>query len=249
MEELELLVKLHLENERQGPGSQETTLKALAFTSLENSSSLKVADIGCGTGAPTITLASHLEGHITAIDLFPQFLDQLENRAKYQKLDHKITGKAVSMEELPFQENELDLIWSEGAIYNIGFEKGVKDWKKYLKDGGILAVSEITWLSYDRPQAINEYWQTNYPQIATASEKIKILEENSYKILGYFPLPESCWLENYYGPLQDRFDAFLETEGNSDIAQSIITREKEEIQLYENYKKYFSYGFYIAQKI
>ena len=29
------------------------------------------------------------------------------------------------MDALPFENEELDLIWSEGAIYNIGFEKGV----------------------------------------------------------------------------------------------------------------------------
>ena len=37
------------------------------------------------------------------------------------------------MDALPFQEEELDLIWSEGAIYNIGFERGMNEWNKFLK--------------------------------------------------------------------------------------------------------------------
>ena len=36
----------------------------------------------------------------------------------------------------------LDLIWSEGAIYNIGFEQGVRDWRPFLKEGGVLVASE-----------------------------------------------------------------------------------------------------------
>ena len=46
------------------------------------------------------------------------------------------------MDNLPFQNEELDLIWSEGAIYNIGFERGMNEWNKYLKKGGFIAVSE-----------------------------------------------------------------------------------------------------------
>ena len=46
-----------------------------------------------------------------------------------------ITTLAASMDDLPFEEDSLDMIWSEGAIYNIGFEKGIKLWRKFLKTG------------------------------------------------------------------------------------------------------------------
>ncbi|WP_373463197.1 hypothetical protein [Bacillus sp. SORGH_AS_0510] len=36
------------------------------------------------------------------------------------------------MKSLPYDEGQFDIIWSEGAIFIIGFEKGLREWKKYL---------------------------------------------------------------------------------------------------------------------
>ncbi len=152
------------------------------------------------------------------------------------------------MEELPFEDEELDVIWSEGAIYNIGFGKGVADWKRYLKPGGLLIASEITWLTNSRPSEIQNHWNNEYPEIDTASAKIKVLEENGYSPIGYFILPERCWLDNYYEPIRNNFNAFLNRHGDSKEARAIVESERHEIELYEKYKAYFGYGVYIARK-
>ena len=60
--------------ERQGPGSPEVTLKALSFIDNLTDES-RIADIGCGTGGQTMTLAQNAPGHFTGIDLFPMFID------------------------------------------------------------------------------------------------------------------------------------------------------------------------------
>jgi hypothetical protein len=44
------------------------------------------------------------------------------------------------MEDLHLEASSLDLIWSEGAIYNMGFEKGLQSWHQFLKTGGYIAV-------------------------------------------------------------------------------------------------------------
>jgi SAM-dependent methyltransferase len=152
------------------------------------------------------------------------------------------------MENLPFANEELDMIWAEGSIYNIGFERGVSSWRRFLKPGGILAVSEITWLTKHRPPEIRTYWQDAYPGIDMASSKIDVLEKNGYSLLGYFVLPEYCWMQNYYDPLQKRFDEFMKRNQYSHEAQSIIDSEIREIELYKTFKEYFGYGFYIAEK-
>ncbi|MCK5824522.1 MAG: methyltransferase domain-containing protein [Ichthyobacteriaceae bacterium] len=153
------------------------------------------------------------------------------------------------MEDLPFGNEEFDIIWSEGAIYNMGFEKGVKEWKDYLKAGGYLAVSEITWITNSRPYEIEEHWNNEYPEIDIASNKIKILEQNGFSPIGYFVLPERSWINNYYQPIEERIDSFLKKHSNSEIAKSIVDGEIEEIRKYKKYKDFFSYGFYIAKKI
>ena len=153
------------------------------------------------------------------------------------------------MDNLPFGDEEYDVIWSEGAIYNIGFERGVKDWNRYLKVGGLLVVSEITWITGSRPSELQKYWDGEYPEIDVASSKIGVLEKNGYCPIGYFVLPEYCWLDNYYRPAQDRFKDFLNRNGNSEEARAVVEWENREIEMYEKYKTHYSYGVYIARKL
>ena len=119
MTELELIIDLHKNSEKQGPGSENDTLKALEFLNLSSDQNLKVADIGCGSGGQTISLAKNLNGQITAVDLFPEFLNELNEKSQNLRLTDKIVTLQKSMDDLPFNKGEFDLIWSEGAIYNI----------------------------------------------------------------------------------------------------------------------------------
>ena len=248
MSELELIIDLHRNTDRQGPGSPQTTKKALEFVHLPKGQLLEVADLGCGTGGQTITLAEELQASITAIDLFPAFLEDLRKRTEEKNLGHKIQSLAKSIDDLNFEAESLDLIWSEGAIYNLGFAEGIKQWKPYLKKGGYLAISEITWITPTRPSEIAHYWEKHYPQIATAGNKIRILEEQGFSLYGYFYLPQDDWLGHYYTPLENRFQAFLERHHHSALAQRIVQENQAEIDLYRKYKDYYSYGFYVARK-
>ncbi|MBN1781005.1 methyltransferase domain-containing protein [bacterium] len=248
MEDYQLLMDLHKNQKRQGPGGDAETDKALGLAGIDRAAPLKIADIGCGTGASTLLLARLLNARIMAVDLLPGFLEVLEARAGQARLSDKITTLACSMDSLPFKDGEYDVIWSEGAIYNIGFKRGVKDWNRYLKPGGLLAVSEITWITSSRPEEIRKHWECDYPEISTASSKIGILERSGYSPVGYFVLPEYCWTDHYYVPLQNDFQGFLDRHRNSAEARSIVDAEIREIELYEKYKDYYSYGVYIARK-
>lgn len=235
--------------ERQGPGSVEMTLKALSF--IDNlPPDTRIADIGCGTGTQTITLAQNTSGHITAMDLFPQFIDILNNNVKKLNLEDRFSTVVGDMcSPLPFCENELDLIWSEGAIYNIGFEKGMNEWKKYIKPGGYIAVSEGTWFTPTRPKEIEDFWMMNYPEIDTISNKVAVMENAGYLPMAAFILPESCWLEDFYVPHQKASKEFLEKYGDNKMAQELVAAQQHEERLYNKYKDYYGYVFYIGKKI
>ncbi len=249
MDDFQLLVDLHKRAKRQGPGGDVETRKAIDIAMLDPSAPLKVADIGCGTGASTIQLARLLNAKITAIDFLPEFIEVLKGNAENEGLSKKINPLVCPMENLQFDDEEYDVIWSEGAIYNIGFEKGINDWRRFLKPGGLLVVSEITWTTSDRPSEIQKYWEAEYPEIDTASSKINILEKNGYSPVAYFVFPEHCWLENYYRPLQNSFAEFIVRNANNENAQAIVETEKKEISLYEKFKRHYSYGVYIARKL
>ena len=194
-----LICEYYSSVERQGPGSPEITVKALSFIdNLSNES--HIADIGCGTGGQTMVLAKNTSGHITGIDLFPIFIDLFNGNAKKLNLQDRVKGIVGSMDNLPFKNEELDLIWSEGAIYNIGFERGLYEWRKLLKTGGYIAVSEVSWFTDERPPEIDEFWLDAYPEIDTIPNKVEQMQKTGYIPIATFILPENCWTEHFYAP-------------------------------------------------
>ena len=247
MDDLSLLVDLHRDGFRQGPGSEACTKQALQLANLPRNQHLRVADLGCGTGASTVVLAQELNAEVVAVDFLQPFLDVLNARAAERGLSERIESQCCSIDALPFDDGVFDVIWSEGAIYNIGFEEGARSWKRHLRPGGILVVSEITWLTQSRPDELNQFWQADYPQIGLASEKFGILERLGYSPCGYFVLPPECWLNNYYEPIQERMDAFLERNNHSEQAQAIAAAERAELDLYRKYSSFYSYGMYLAR--
>ncbi len=249
MEEYQLLIDLHKRAKRQGPGGDAETRKAIDLAMLDPSAPLRIADIGCGTGSATMLLARSLNAQITAVDFLPDFVEVLKANAENEGLTKKIDPLVCSMDSLQFDNEEFDVIWSEGAIYNMGFENGINDWKRFLKPGGLLVVSEITWTTNDRPFEIQNHWEAEYPEIGTVSSKMSILENSYYSPVAYFVLPEHCWLDNYYRPMQNIFAEFLARNANNEKAQAIVEAEKKEIALYEKFKQYYSYGVYIARKL
>lgn len=234
--------------ERQGPGSPEMTLKALSFIDNLTDKSL-IADIGCGTGGQTMTLAKHVEGQITALDLFPDFINIFNRNAEQAGLQGRVKGIVGSMDSLPFQEEELDLIWSEGAIYNIGFERGLNEWRKYLKTGGYIAVSEASWFTDERPAEIHKFWMNAYPEIDTIPNQVAKIHKAGYLPVATFVFPETCWIDNFFAPQNTARETFLSKYVGNKTAEEFITSEKHEEVLYHKYKQFYGYTFFIAKKI
>ncbi|MEJ5316798.1 MAG: class I SAM-dependent methyltransferase [Tenuifilum sp.] len=234
--------------ERQGPGSPEVTIKALSF--IDNlTQNAKIADIGCGTGGQTMVLAQNTQGTILGIDLFPQFVDIFNQNATKLGLTDKAKAIAGSMDNLPFQDEELDLIWSEGAIYNIGFERGLTEWRRFLKKGGYVAVTEASWFTPERPAEIEQFWLDAYPEIDTIPSKVAIMQKAGYIPVATFILPENCWTEHFYAPQVPAQKLFMEKYADNLNAKRLVENLQHEAQLYARYKDYYGYVFYIGKKM
>ncbi len=245
--DLNLIVEYFSTVKRQGPGSPEVTQKALSFIDNLTDES-KIADIGCGSGGQTMVLAQHAQGTITGIDLFPQFIDLFNSNAKELNLQNRVKGIIESMDNLSFQNEELDLIWSEGAIYNIGFERGLKEWRKFLKKGGYIAVSEASWFTDERPAEIEEFW-TAYPEIDTIPKKVAQMQAAGYLPVASFVIPEECWTENFFVPQIPAQEKFLDKYPENVSAQKFISYTRHEAEIYDEYKEFYGYVFYIGKKI
>lgn len=232
---------------RQGPGSDESTQLALRHIG-PLPCRARIADIGCGTGCQTFTLARNTRAHITAIDILPEFVARLNSRARQEGLEKRITAIRASMEALPFAPAAFDLIWSEGAVSHIGFERGMREWSRFLKPGGHIAVTEFTWLTKERPDEIEKYSADNGIAPITIEQSLHVMEKAGYLPLAHFVLPGTCWTKEYYAPIHRAIGPFLDDHGRSENARRFAERLYEEIRLYDRYGDYYGYVFHIGRK-
>lgn len=243
----DLLIESHLDLERQGPGSSEMTLKALNFIDGLDADS-HVADIGCGTGSQTITLAENCEALFTGVDMVPDFIEVFNTRVKDAGLEGRVSGVTGDALDLPFAKQELDLMWSEGMIDSTGFEKTLTYWNDFIKDGGYIAVTSPSWFSEKRPQEIEEFWVDAGSGLSSVESNIEALQRAGYSFIAAFSLPESCWIDNYYNPRTASEQKLRETYPDNALVEDYIMSMQHEVDLYAKHKDAYGYVFYIGRK-
>jgi ubiquinone/menaquinone biosynthesis C-methylase UbiE len=241
----DIFLEIHKDMPRQGSGRDEYTQKA--FELIPEICSPKILDIGCGPGMQTIKLAKLSHGEVIGIDIHEQYLDQLRELIAQEDLMDRVRAEKQSMFELNYPSEYFDIIWAEGSIFIIGFEKGLLEWKKFIKPKGFLAIHEMTWLKDNPPKEIKDYWARVYPSIATIPENIKLIKKSGYKLLGYFSLPDDAWWEFYYHPLQTRLKTLKITYKHNPVALEMIAEAQLEIDLFKKYNQYYGSVFYVMQ--
>ena len=243
----DLLIEAHIWLDRQGPGSSEMTRRALGFVDNLDANS-RIVDLGCGTGGQTIVLAQNTAGHITGVDMIPSFIERFGATVQTLQLEERVAGMVGSAENLPFGKGELDLIWSEGMIDGIGFEKALTYWKDFLKQDGYVAVTCPSWLTEDRPSEVASFWADAGSKLDTVGGNVSILQQIGYQFVAAFTLPETCWTDHYFIPREAAEKALLEKYPGSETVKAYVAGDKYEVELYAKYKQYYGYVFYIGKK-
>ena len=238
--------EIHSDNPREGPGSFESTRKA--YSMLQGLPAVpQIMDVGCGPGKQTFDLAMLCNGIIHAVDFYQPFLDRLQEKAKRLSLSDRIHVHRCDMNLLPFEPGAFNLIWAEGSIYIIGFEKGLRDWKLYLKPGGYIAATEISWLQDNPPEELVDFWRLNYPAMQDIVGNLSIIEKAGYKVAGFFTLPESDWWEDYYDHIEVKIRELEIKYAHDETALKVLDIEQQEIDLFRKYCSYYGYVFYVVQ--
>jgi ubiquinone/menaquinone biosynthesis C-methylase UbiE len=244
---LNIFFELHKDIPREGPGSNEATRQAIEKLNLP-SQPLQIVDIGCGPGMSALELAKATTGTVLALDAHEPFVEEVKRRAAAAELSDRIEAVRGNMFALELPENHFDVIWSEGAIYIMGFAKGLTAWRPFLKNGGSLVVSELSWLTETPPQEAVDFWQENYPGMQTRAQNLATIQECGYEVLDSFVLPEAGWWDEYYNPLQARIDAMRSQFVDDVEAQAILDNQQQEIDLYRKYSDSYGYVFYLMKK-
>lgn len=247
-EYIEALCIQHEGLPRGGPGSDAYTRDALdRLTDLP--ASPRVLDIGCGPGKQTLVLAKQLGVKITAVDFYQPFLDQLQADAAQRGLSSLVRTVHQDMGRLDYPPGSWNLIWSEGTIFIIGFENGLKMWRPWLARGGYVAVTECAWLRPDPPAEAVEYWAGNYPDMHQVEHNLSVIREAGYQVIDHFALGTDAWWKNFYDPRSERLKKLAQA-GDSDPAMAFaIEQAWREMEIYRRFSDWYGYVFYLMRAI
>ena len=198
-----------------------------AFQMLPKLEKPRILDIGCGSGVPTIELAKLSDGEIIGIDINQSLLDELNRKIEEEGFSSRVKTVKCSLFEIDFPDESFDIIWAEGSIWIIGFEKGLKEWNRLLKPNGFLVVHD---------------------EIKTVSNKIKKIPSCGYKLVDYFSLPEDAWWTKYCRPLEIRIKELRMKYKNNSDALKTLENCQNEIDLVKRNPKEHSSAFFVMQK-
>ena len=152
-----------------------------AFRMLPKMDEPRILDIGCGSGVSTLEVARLSQGEILGIDIDQPALDKFTTKTKEAGLTDRVQAVKCSMFDMDFADESFDIIWSEGSIYATGFEKGLREWKRFLKPDGYMVVHD---------------------EEGNVREKQKQICNCGYELLGYFILSKETWWAEYFAPLE-----------------------------------------------
>lgn len=246
-QDLKWLFEVHEGLPRQGPGDFASTQRA--FLVMQNlPPKPNILDIGCGPGKQTLDLAKIGDGTITAVDNHQPFVNILNKHAEQLHFSDWIHGQKGDMTNLIFNHETFDVIWSEGAIYIMGFENGLTSWKPFLKKGGYIAVTEACWLKSNPPEELKKFWEDCYPAMQDIKNNLEMIKQVGYKIIDHFILPESAWWDDYYIPLEINIKKFREKHKDNQEALNYADSEQQEIDFYRKYSDYYGYVFFVMKK-
>jgi SAM-dependent methyltransferase len=243
---MEIFWELFSDLPQEGPGSDDLTLKAVSLIP-DLPTSPAILDIGCGPGRQTMVLAKHTGGIVTALDIHQPFLDEVARRADAAGVSERVVVRNRSMTEMDFEENSFDLVWSEGAIYIMGFRNGLESCRRFLKPGGYVAVSELSWYTDEPHPEPRKFFEEGYPVMKTIDQNCRVVEDTGYELITSFTLPDSAWFDGYYTPLEERIPGMREKYAGDKEAIEFLDSTQEEIDIFRKYSSSYGYVFYIMK--
>jgi len=232
---------------RQGPGDRGSTLRALALLP-RLTAAQRILDVGCGSGAQTIDLAQATEAQIVAVDIHAPFVAQLARRAAELGLAERIRTEVCDMNDLPFADGSFDVVWSEGAIFVVGFDDGLRAWRRLLVPGGYLVVSDLCWLRDDPPAELRAFFESEGADVGVVEERRRVVTGAGYRLVDDFVLPELGWSQNYYAPLEAAVARFREVHEGDAEALEVAAGCQHEIEMFRKHAGAFGYVFFVMQR-
>jgi SAM-dependent methyltransferase len=238
---IKALIDLHRGVGREGPGDLAFSQQILAELP-PLPAKPRIVDLGCGSGAATLLLAEHFGVPVTAVDLARPFLDAMMEQAQARGLADRIHPLAFDFADLPIEPGSVDLLWSEGAAYNLTFAGALEKWRPLLAPNAVAVISELTWFTDNVPDEARRYWENAYPAIGDEAENTARAKTAGFEVVSTRRLPSQAWWDNYYNPMLERIAAI---SNPNTTMQAVINEMQTEIDLFRQYSQHYGYTFYV----
>lgn len=199
-----------------------------AFLKLPYLKKVRILDIGCGSGIPTIELARLSDGEVVGIDVDQSCIDEFNRKIIEQKLSNRVKAICISVSKSDFPVESFDVVWSEGVVREISFESALKDWYKLVKHDGYLVI---------------------HYQMLLAKDSILRINQFGYKLSDTVLLPDNSWWTDFYKPIEEKMsDLNCKYKDNSD-ALKLLEQYQNEMAMVKKNPQDFRSAFYIMKKI
>ncbi|GAH21728.1 unnamed protein product [marine sediment metagenome] len=199
-----------------------------AFKLLSKCKNPHILDIGCGTGVPTIELATLSDGHVIGIDIDVTSLNLLQRKIREMGLNNRVSVIKDSILTIDFPEESFDIIWSEGSIFVIGFENGIRKWRRFLKPKGFLVIHD---------------------ENKDKTKKLELITKYGYTSIAQFELSDNLWWLEYYTPLEQLIQEFRHKYPNDSDLSNELDKDQIEIDKCKSNSIVISSFFVIMQKV
>jgi len=121
---------------------KEATLEIAQLAEL--SKGMNVLDVGCGIGGSVRYLSDEHGCKVTGLDLTEEYISVAKRLAELTSMSDKVTFIQGSALELPFEDNQFDLVWTEHTQMNIeNKDRFYSEIYRVLKPGGRMVFSDI----------------------------------------------------------------------------------------------------------
>jgi len=230
---------------RQGPGNRACAARALSLCR-DLPSSPAILDLGCGVGGQTLHLAEMTSGSIVAIDSHAPSIERLSAAVAKRGLSHRIRPAVGDIAHPNEPPGSFDLIWSEGAFYNVGIEKALSICRELLRPGGYLAFTDAVWLKADPPPEVKDSFDQDYPAMGGVAEILLYIEKSGLVPVDHFTLPDEAWWDDFYTPMEKRIDDLRRKYATDAEALAALDKISQEPEMHRRYSDYYAYEFFVA---
>jgi len=198
-----------------------------AFRMLPELDKPRILDIGCGSGVPTMELARLGQGEVIGIDINEPALVKLNRKIKEAGFSNRVQTVNCSILDVVFPDESFDIIWSEGSIFVIGFERGIREWKCFLKPNGFMVIHD---------------------EKGNVEEKLKQISKCGYKLLGYFILSEDTWRTEYFAPLEKLVARSQTTYTDDPQKLEELNQARKELEMFKNTPERNNSVYFVIQE-